>query len=87
MNFKKNASHKVKISWSLMIMRIALILLTVCSLYPVLFVLNTSFRTKQEFYGSIFGLPKGINFENYVSAITNGHIGEYFLNSHTFSVF
>ena len=63
------------------IMRIFMILLSVCSLYPILFILFTSMKSRNEFYQSVWALPSRFNIGNYVDAIVSGHIGEYFINS------
>ena len=54
------------------------ILLTV---YPIIFVMQTSFKKTSEFYTNIWGLPKIWAFENYVNAWSIANIGEYMLNS------
>lgn len=54
------------------------ILLTV---YPIIFVLQTSFKKTSEFYTNIWGLPKIWAFENYVNAWSIANIGKYMLNS------
>ena len=54
------------------------ILLTV---YPIIFVMQTSFKKTSEFYTNIWGLPKVWAFENYVNAWSIANIGEYILNS------
>ncbi|MEI8200170.1 MAG: carbohydrate ABC transporter permease [Eubacteriales bacterium] len=54
------------------------ILMTV---YPIVFVMQTSFKKTSEFYTNIWGLPKLWAFENYVSAWSVANIGEYMLNS------
>lgn len=61
--------------------RITLIVLASIFVFPVLFALNTSFKTLNEFYTSIWALPQKLQFINYVEAFITGQIGQYFLNS------
>jgi len=60
-----------------------LVLLTfvVVTLYPIIFVLETSLKTNKEFYANPWLPPTNIHWENYQYAWTRGHIGRYFLNS------
>ncbi len=54
--------------------------ITVMILYPLLFVLTTSFKT----YGEFLSSPFSISFmhpENYAKAWTDGHFSRYFFNS------
>lgn len=61
--------------------RIFLVLLCIICVYPIIFILSTSFRTQNEFYNNIWGLPQSLYLDNYVSAVADGHIAEYFVNS------
>ncbi len=60
-----------------------IILLASMALYitPLLFALNTSFKTSQEFYQNIWSLPSTVNFSNYIEAFQVGKIGTYLMNS------
>ena len=49
--------------------------------FPLIYSLNTSFKTMNEFYGNIWGLPEKFLFSNYLDAWQAGRIGEYFVNS------
>lgn len=61
--------------------RILLILMASVFLFPVLFALNTSFKTLSEFYKDVWALPEQLLFNNYIQAFVTGNLGEYFLNS------
>lgn len=63
------------------ICRVVLAALLCIWIFPVLFALNTSFKSQKEFYTSIWNLPQKMGWDNYVQAFSQGHIGEYFLNS------
>lgn len=82
MNSKGNKPFKLrKINLGDTAARIFLVVLSVASVYPVIFVLSTSLRNQNDFYNDIWGLPKGLYLENYVKAIFDGQIAEYFINS------
>ncbi|HJA65545.1 MAG TPA: carbohydrate ABC transporter permease [Candidatus Mediterraneibacter cottocaccae] len=70
-----------RFSISLLFIRIVLIIFAVVSIFPVLFAVLTSFKTNQEFYRNIWALPEKIGTENYITAIVEGRIGEYAINS------
>jgi raffinose/stachyose/melibiose transport system permease protein len=53
---------------------------------PLYFMLTTSFKTNQEFAESLFGLPGGINFDNYSTAWHAATIGTFMRNSVIVSV-
>ena len=55
-------------------------LVTLAILYPLLFVLTTSFKTYAEFLLNPFGISWK-HPENYVTAWVDGHFGNYFMNS------
>lgn len=61
--------------------RVILVAMLVVWIFPVLFALNTSFKDQAEFYSNIWVLPKKLGLDNYIQAFSQGHIGEYFLNS------
>jgi raffinose/stachyose/melibiose transport system permease protein len=60
---------------------VILILVTLVILYPLIFLLFTSFKTNAEFLTNLFGLPKVFKWSNYTDAWSGGGISLYFLNS------
>lgn len=59
---------------------LAMTIITVLILYPLLFVVATSFKTYAEFIKSPFSLSFS-HPENYYKAWIDGHFGTYFFNS------
>ncbi len=57
-----------------------LILLSVIIIYPLLWILMSSFKDYMSIYQDVWGLPEVWHFENYVRAWTRG-ISQYFVNS------
>lgn len=61
---------------------IAIAVLVVIEVAPLLWLLLSSFKTDQEFtLKPLWALPVGLDWQNYVDALTTGNIGTYFLNS------
>lgn len=65
----------------LVIKYICLVFFTVLCLYPLLWLLLSSFKTNTELYANPWGLPESLSFANYIQAIEEGHILQYFGNS------
>lgn len=61
-----------------MVFTLLMILLVI---FPLFFIVNTSFKNNQEFYTNIFGLPETWRFENYERAWVEGKIGMFASNS------
>jgi raffinose/stachyose/melibiose transport system permease protein len=59
----------------------ALLLVLVETLYPLLWVLFGSLKTKDELINSVWGLPQAMRFQNYVDAWKLSGMGDRFLNS------
>lgn len=55
--------------------------MSVVSLYPIYFAINSSFKSTAEILASNFSLPKRFGFENYIRAWEIGNMGRYFINS------
>lgn len=58
-----------------------LVLFTFLCLYPIVWLLLSSFKTNSELYANPWGLPEHFSLINYVTAIVEGHIFQYFGNS------
>ncbi len=59
-----------------------IVIALVASLYPVIWLVLSSFKTTQEFsLQPSYALPESLYLDNYVSAWTTGNMGVYFKNS------
>ena len=58
-----------------------LMLFTITCIFPVLWMIGSSFKTSAEFNQSIITLPKTLVFKNYIDAFRISHMGTYTLNS------
>jgi len=74
-------SRKSKNIFVNILKQLTLIFFTAITLYPLFFVLMTSFKTNKEFYNNVWLPGKVFHFENYAIAWTKGHLGIYMLNS------
>ncbi|WP_139904091.1 carbohydrate ABC transporter permease [Clostridium thermarum] len=67
------------------IIRVALYLIlflfALTTLYPLIWMFYTSFKSNADISMSTFALPKTLHFENYVNAWKTAKIGTYFFNS------
>jgi multiple sugar transport system permease protein len=58
-----------------------LALLAVATLYPMLFTLNVTMKSRREYVLDRFGLADRVSLENFVDAWTGSGLGRYALNS------
>jgi raffinose/stachyose/melibiose transport system permease protein len=58
-----------------------LVILGFITIFPLIWMLYSSFKTNPEFSQSVIALPKALHFENYANAWQTAHIGTYFFNS------
>jgi ABC-type glycerol-3-phosphate transport system permease component len=61
--------------------RLIVFLLIVVVIYPIFFVMQTSFKTDDEILRNFWWLPQAPTFSNYGEAWVRASIGTYFLNS------
>ncbi|MDT8716721.1 carbohydrate ABC transporter permease [Clostridium sp. 19966] len=78
---KENERSRIKNKIVKLLMYAVLIIFGVLNIYPLIWMLFTSFRTNREISRSTFALPTELHFENYVHAWKTANIGEYFINS------
>lgn len=56
-------------------------------IYPLLWMVASSFKTQGAIFSDISLIPRQFHFENYYLALTQGDFGRYFLNSIFYTVF
>jgi raffinose/stachyose/melibiose transport system permease protein/N-acetylglucosamine transport system permease protein len=61
--------------------QIVFILLTISLVFPFLWLVLNSFKTKVEFYKDIWAFPEVPQIQNYIKAWTEVGLSKYFLNS------
>ena len=60
---------------------ILIMLFSLSCIVPVLWLIISSLRTSKNFMADIMGFCSEFYYENYIKAIQNGHLNEYFGNS------
>ncbi len=63
------------------IVRALLIFWALLILFPLVWMLYTSFKTSGEYMTNQWALPKSLNFSNYITAWQEAHFSTYFVNS------
>ncbi len=63
-----------------------LLAVAVTCIYPLLWMVASSFKTQGTIFSDISLIPKAFHFENYYLAVTKGDFGRYFLNSIFYTV-
>lgn len=74
-------SHPVRAILERTGLAIAMAMVLVQAIYPLIWVLFGSFKTKVEFIGDIWGLPRSLAVENYVQAWQMAQMGTRIGNS------
>jgi raffinose/stachyose/melibiose transport system permease protein len=85
-DIQKKSNVKKKKNYNLSILYIVLTLFAVLNIYPLIWMVYTSFKTNKEISQSTFALPKSFHFENYINAWKTANVGTYFINSMFVSV-
>jgi len=64
----------------------ALIILSLLWLAPMILIISTAFKTREDVQVNPFGLFTSFSFQNLVNAWTEGHFNDYLLNSVLLSI-
>ncbi|MFC4696945.1 carbohydrate ABC transporter permease [Enterococcus aquimarinus] len=73
--------RQIKNGFSKKVTYISLVIFSILCLYPLLWLLMSSFKDGSELFTNTWGIPKSLHIENYTRAISKGNIGNSFLNS------
>ncbi|TVX89635.1 carbohydrate ABC transporter permease [Paenibacillus agilis] len=60
---------------------IVLVIYALLVIYPLFFVISSSFKNNSEIFDDPWGMPMSFSFDNYIEAMSNSHIDSYFINS------
>ena len=58
-----------------------LLLLAALILYPLVWMIYSSFKSNPDIFADVFALPKNLYLDNYLTVFTTGAMGVYFRNS------
>jgi len=64
-----------------MVKQLALVLLSLLTLFPLYFMATSSFKVQDEFFKNLLGLPKSPILENYIKILQYPNLGRWFANS------
>jgi multiple sugar transport system permease protein/raffinose/stachyose/melibiose transport system permease protein len=78
--------YKIKGITLNLLVHLFLISVAASCLYPLLWMVSSSFKTQETVFNDISLIPRQLNFENYYLAVKEGDFGRYFLNSVFYTV-
>jgi len=78
---KSSFVDKVKKWASLIPSYVILGLWSLFTVFSILWVIASSFKTNRELFTAVWSLPSALNFDNYIKAWTTVKMGQYFSNS------
>ncbi len=78
---KEKNSQKIITGVSGVAVRLLLIFWAVLILFPIIWMIYTSFKTPTEYMSNQWALPTSFNIENYIRAWNEAHFSTYFVNS------
>jgi N-acetylglucosamine transport system permease protein len=67
--------------WSAAFSQIILIFWSVAVIFPMVWMVFSSFKTDQELFFSPWAPPKELQWNNFARAWTNAHVGDFFFNT------
>ena len=76
-----NTKTKTRLRMPYIVLCIIIIACLAVYIFPLIFSVVTSLKSSEEFYESIWALPKEFLYSNYVEAFQIGKIGTYMINS------
>src|SRR5690242_1765628 len=62
------------------------LMLAALILYPLVWMIYSSFKDNAAIFANVFGLPRNLYLDNYLTVFTKGSLGTYFGNSLFISV-
>ncbi len=78
---RKETSNKIISASASVFVRAFLIFWAILIVFPLVWMLYTSFKSSGEYMSNQWALPKALDFSNYVTAWKEAHFSTYFVNS------
>lgn len=72
---------RTRLGWGTLTVLVLLGLHLLVVLFPFVWMLYSSFKTNQEFQGSVWSLPSALQWDNYATALADGSLALYAGNS------
>ena len=86
-NMKSQIHYRVKKIFTNVLVHFLLLSVAVTCLFPMLWVVASSFKTQETVFQDLSLVPKEWHFQNYYQAWHEGGFGRHFLNSLGYTVF
>ncbi|WP_205600806.1 carbohydrate ABC transporter permease [Gracilibacillus sp. YIM 98692] len=68
-------------AFSSVIGKVFIFIFLLITVYPIVWLILSSFKDPSEFSKPMYALPEGLHIQNYIDAWTVGNMGTYFTNS------
>ncbi len=78
---KKETTNKIISISSGVLVRVFLIFWSLLIVFPIIWMLYTSFKSSGEYMSNQWALPKSLDFTNYITAWQESRFSTYFVNS------
>lgn len=80
--YRRGYGYKVSRTFYKILNHFILIILSISAIFPLYFLISTSFKTREDFFNNKFGIPNIFDFANYIEAFRGGdNFFRWFLNS------
>ena len=79
-----SAGNRIKTAATILfriVINLILIVFSLFTLFPIFWMIMSSFKTGPEFFQDILALPQGLFYQNYINAFTIGRMGKAAFNS------
>jgi raffinose/stachyose/melibiose transport system permease protein len=73
--------HVIKRIPGATVKQLALILLSLLTLFPLYFMITNSLKVQDEFFGNLLGLPQNPILDNFTKILQHPNLGRWFANS------
>lgn len=73
--------HKLKRAPEGIAKQLALIILSLMTLFPLYFMFTNALKIQDEFFDNLLGLPQNLIFDNFLKILQHEFIGRWFANS------
>jgi len=83
---KSGLYYKTKKTTLNLLIHLLLLIVAVTCIFPLLWMVSSSFKTQETIFKDMSIIPKALHFENYYNAWIEGGFGKYFLNSVFYTV-
>jgi len=81
-SYNRGYGYKVSKTFYKVLNHFILIIMSISAIFPLYFLISTSFKTREDFFNNKFGIPSVFDYANYIEAFKGGdNFLRWFLNS------